>query len=121
LRSTASVQALVSILQETEEPRIVIACCQALGEIGHEAAIDALAKVLSQRKGLFLRRRWNEQVRATAALALRQIDHPRAAKVISRYAKDRHIRVRQIATQPDAPPMPDPTPEPSLASARDEH
>ncbi len=97
LRSAAAVDAIVEILEETEEPKVAIACCQALGELGQASGIDALATVLKERRGLLLRRRWDEQVRATAALALKQIADPEAAHILSRYAKDRHTRVRQIA------------------------
>ncbi len=85
------------MLEETEDPKIAVACCQALGEIGQAACVEALGRVLSQRKGLLLRRRWDEQTRATAAFALRQIDHPKALKLLSRFAKDRQRRVRQAA------------------------
>ncbi|UCC73699.1 MAG: diguanylate cyclase [Gemmatimonadota bacterium] len=98
LRSAAAVDALAGILEETDDPKIAVACCQALGELGQSACIDHLARVLSRRKGLFRRRRWDEQTRATAALALKQIEDRRAAKVLSRYAKDRHLRVRQVAS-----------------------
>ncbi|UCC48160.1 MAG: HEAT repeat domain-containing protein, partial [Gemmatimonadota bacterium] len=100
LRSATAVDAIVSILEETEEPKVAIACCQALGELGQASAIDTLARVLKQRRHLSFRRRWDEQVRATAALALKQISDPRAAQVLSRYAKDRQTRVRQIAESP---------------------
>ena len=64
----------------------------------NEVAIDALAKVLGQRKHLFLfGRRWDEQVRATAAMTLRQISHRRAGEVLSRFRKDGDTRVRQLA------------------------
>jgi HEAT repeat protein len=97
LRSAAAVEVLSTLLDETEDPRAAIACCQALGELGQASGIDALSRVLKKRKGLLLRRRWDEQTRATAALALTQIPDPRAAEVVSRYKKDRHTRVRQIA------------------------
>jgi HEAT repeat protein len=41
-------------------------------------------------------------VRSTAATALRQISHPSAAEALSRYAKDPHPRVRNLA-RPAAP------------------
>ncbi len=103
LKSAAAVEALVGILEETEDPKMAVVCCQALGEIGQPSCIDALARVLSKRTGLFRRRRWDEQTRATAALALKQIDHHRAADTLSRYAKDKHRRVRQAAEpEPDS-------------------
>jgi diguanylate cyclase (GGDEF)-like protein len=97
LRTPAAVKALVSILDATEQPRVAIACCQALGELGHASAIDALAAVLARRKPPLMRRRWGEQVRATAAVALKQIAHPRAAEVLADYVHDRDVRVRQLA------------------------
>jgi HEAT repeat protein len=106
LRSPAAVDALVSILGATNEPRVAVACCQALGELRHASAIDTLAKVLARRKPPLMRRRWGEQVRATAAMALKQIPHPRAAEILAAYTNDRHTRVRQLAgpsPQPQAP------------------
>ncbi len=88
---------LGKILDETEEPKVTIACCQALGEIGSSASIDVLARVLAKRSPPFFRRRWDDQVRATAAMALRQIEDPQAARILSRYSKDRAVRVRQLA------------------------
>jgi diguanylate cyclase (GGDEF)-like protein len=100
LRSAAALEALISIIDETEDPRVAIACCQALGELGQAPAIAALARVLGQRKPPFLRRRWDDQVRATAALALRQMADPKAAAVLRRHAKDGSARVRQICAAP---------------------
>jgi diguanylate cyclase (GGDEF)-like protein len=100
LHSAAAVNALAELLEVTEESRTAIACCQALGEIGHEVCIGPLEAVLSRRKHPSFRRHWDEQVRATAAIALRQIPDAKAAKVLSRYAKDKHTRVRQLAQSP---------------------
>ncbi|NIR43302.1 MAG: diguanylate cyclase [Gemmatimonadetes bacterium] len=97
LRSATAVEELGKILDETEEPKVAIACCQALGEIGSPAGIDVLGRVLGKRSPPFFRRRWDDQVRATAAMALRQIEDPEAERVLSRYAKDRAVRVRQLA------------------------
>jgi HEAT repeat protein len=98
LRSTAAIDALKDILDETEEPKVVIACCQALGELGSPDGVDLLARVLGKRK--LIRRRWDQQVRATAAMALRQIDDPKAAKILQRFARDKAVRVRQLASAP---------------------
>ncbi len=102
LRSAAAVEALVSILDETDDAKTAIACCQALGELRHASGIDALSKVLAQKKLLLRRWRWAEQVRATATMALRQISHPRAAEILAAYANDTDTRVRQLAA-PSAP------------------
>jgi diguanylate cyclase (GGDEF)-like protein len=98
LRSPAAVDALVTTLNETADPRVATACCQALGDLRHASAIDCLSRVLAQKKPPLFRWRWSEQVRATAAIALKQIAHPRAAEVLSAFVDDTDIRVRQLAT-----------------------
>jgi diguanylate cyclase (GGDEF)-like protein len=97
LHSPKAVFALISLLEETNQPKVATACCQALGELGHPGAIDALASVLAQRKPPFFRRKWDEQVRLTALLALKQITHPRVAGLIERYSSDPEPRVRLAA------------------------
>jgi HEAT repeat protein len=81
---------------------VLIACCQAFGQVGGTTCIEALVKILDERKFLLFGRRWDEQVRSTAATALRQISHPSAAEALSRYAKDPHPRVRNLS-RPAAP------------------
>ena len=98
LRSPAAVDAIVSVLEETEDAAAVgVACCQALGEVGHSAGIEPLERVLALRRFPFGPRRWNEEVRSTAAMALKQISHPRSTEVLLHYTNDREVRVRQLA------------------------
>jgi HEAT repeat protein len=97
LASKAAAEALASIPNATKDSELVIVCCQALGRIGDERCIDALQRVLRRRRFLFFGRRWNEQVRAMAAMALKQISDPQAAKVLSRFTRDEHRRVQQLA------------------------
>jgi diguanylate cyclase (GGDEF)-like protein len=97
LGSDAAVQALISILKTTKSEDFAIACCRALARLGNATAIDALARVLAQRKFLFLGRRWGEQVRAAAAIALKQISHPKATDTLSHYTSDSASRVRHLA------------------------
>jgi HEAT repeat protein len=97
LRSPAAVRALASILETTKDESLAVLCCQALGQSEHAAAVDALARVLGQRKALIFGRRWNADVRATAAMALKQIPHPRAAEVLARYTNDGNAEVQQLA------------------------
>jgi diguanylate cyclase (GGDEF)-like protein len=97
LRSPTAVRALASILESTKEPEIAVACCQALGQIGDPGGIDALEKVLSQKSFLVMGPRWDGQVRATAVLALRQIEHPRASGLLRQLAADRDPVIRQLA------------------------
>jgi diguanylate cyclase (GGDEF)-like protein len=100
LRSAAAVEALTDILEHAEDSRVAIASCQALGELGSPAGVEPLAKVLGRRK--LFRRHWDSQVRATAAMALRQINDPKAARVLKKFARDKAVRVRQLATSPPA-------------------
>jgi len=97
LRTPGAVQALASILAETKDASLAVLCCQALGQSENPAAVDALAGVLGQRKTLFFGRKWNGEVRATAAIALKQIPHPRAAEILTKFANDRDTEVRQLA------------------------
>jgi HEAT repeat protein len=97
LRTSAAVDALSSILGGTGDSRLAALCCQALGRSEHPAAIDALAGLLAARRFLSFQRRWQSDVRATAAVALNQIPHPRAAEVLARFARDRDPTVRRVA------------------------
>jgi HEAT repeat protein len=97
LHSPLAVQAVVSILDSTKEPELAVACCQALGQIGDPSAIEPLEKVLGQKSFLMMGRRWDGQVRATAVLALRQIEHPSAAELLRQLANDRDPIIRQLA------------------------
>ena len=106
---------LVSILQTAKNEKLVVACCQSLGLIGDVASIDPLAKLLAP-KGLFRRKRQSADVRATAALALSQIDHPRVVQVLSSYTDDDDPRVRQIANSLKLPPSTHP--DSKLAAAK---
>jgi diguanylate cyclase (GGDEF)-like protein len=97
LHSPKAALALISVLKETKEPKVAIPCCKALGQLGHPDAIDILADVLSKRKAPFFRKKWDTQVRTSAILALKQISHPRVAKVLSRYEDDTDVQVRLAA------------------------
>ena len=97
LATNAASEALASIPETTKDSELVIVCCQALGKIGNEISINALAKILKKRRFLFLGQRWNEQVRAMAAMALKQISDPQAAQVLTRFTHDGDRRVRQLA------------------------
>jgi HEAT repeat protein len=91
------VDALISILKTATEPERVIACSQALGQLGDPACIEALSRILNEKKMLVFSRRWNDQVRATAAFALGQISNPRAKDALTRYVNDPDPRVKEIA------------------------
>jgi HEAT repeat protein len=97
LRSPAAVHALASILETAKDEALAALLCQALGLSEQATAIDALARVLSEHRLLMFGRRWGAEVRRTAALALKQIPHPLAGEVLSRYQRDGDPEVQQIA------------------------
>ena len=98
LHSPHAVGALVSALEVSKDPERSIACAQALAQLGDAVAVPALERVLSARKfPLFGAKRWDDQVRATAAFALAQIGGNRAKAVLAKVADDADPRIRQIA------------------------
>ncbi len=98
LHSPHAVGALISTLEVTDEPERAIACAQALAQLGDPVAIPALETVLTARKFPILGgKRWNDQVRATAAFALAQIGGERAKRALKAVADDPDPRIRQIA------------------------
>jgi HEAT repeat protein len=68
-----------------------------LGQIGDPSAVKPLERVLEQKSFLIMGRRWDSQVRATAVLALRQIEHPLATGVLEQLVNDRDPIIRQLA------------------------
>ena len=97
LQPEGATELLVSVLMSTKETEKAVACCQALGQIADPNSIESLAKILGQKGWFLVTKRWNGEVRGTAAYALRQISDPRVAKVLKPLANDRDPRVKQIA------------------------
>jgi HEAT repeat protein len=97
MRSSAAAVALAEIVETLRDPELVVACCQALGQIGDPAGIDALGVILAEKRFGFLGFRWEDQVRATAALALRQIVDPSAAVILQPFMEDHDARIRQLS------------------------
>ena len=97
LKSTGGVDALIFLMRSTQDTERLIACCRVLGQIADPAAIEPLAKIMAPGGFLSFRKKRNTRVRATAAFALAQIDHPKVAEVLALYVQDRDPRVRQIA------------------------
>jgi diguanylate cyclase (GGDEF)-like protein len=97
LKSMGAVDALISLLKSTQDTERLIACCRVLGQIADPAAIEPLTKIMAPGGFLSFRKKRNTRVRAIAAFALAQIDHPKVAEVFALYVQDRDPRVRQIA------------------------
>ena len=98
LKLSGAVGPLLSLLRNQKKSDLLVGCCRALGQIGDPACVEPLTKILTRRQGLFSRLKsgWAE-VRATAAYALSQISHPRAAEVLVSLGNDSDPRVREVA------------------------
>jgi HEAT repeat protein len=97
LKPAGAVGCLISLLENHKKTDRVIACCRALGQIADPASIEPLSKILTP-KGFWSRfKRGKAEVRATAAFALGQISHPRAARVLASLKNDHDPRVREVA------------------------
>lgn len=106
LKSAGAVDGLVSLLESTKETERLVACCKALGRIADPGGIEPLAKIIAPVSFLSLRKKQSSIARATAAFALTQISHPRAAEVLDLYVEDRDPRVRRAALKKMNTPKP---------------
>jgi len=88
---------LISLLNSSNDERLCIACCRALGRIGKSTGIEPLAAMLMPKRVFIFRKKRSAQLRAAAAVALGQISDPRAAKHLANYIHDKDSRVREIA------------------------
>ena len=88
---------LIALLNSTEDDRLRVACCQALGQIAKPQCVDPLFKLLLPKKTFIFRKNQSSQVRAVAAFALGQISHPKALENLALLVNDRDPRVREIA------------------------
>jgi HEAT repeat protein len=97
LKSQAALEVLIPLLDTTNDTKLMMACCQALGQIGEPAGIEPLGNILKGKGSFFRRKRRKPQVRATAAFALAQISHPRIPEILICFVDDLDLRVREIA------------------------
>src|SRR5262245_12464585 len=122
LRTSEAVAALSSILDTTRDRRLAALCCQALGASEHPAGIDALVRVLKAKR-FFLWPRWQIEVRATAAAALKQIPHPRAAEMLARLGRLAQFAIQRLAvlelTEEQAVPVQSSRPRVSVVGKKD--
>lgn len=99
----AAVQAVVDLLQDTESPVHAGACCRALGSLKAEVGVEILGETLSRRT-MTRNFYWDEEVRAVAAVALRQIGTPRAMAILEEHQGDASMRIREVARPKRAEP-----------------
>jgi len=97
LKADIAAELFHSLLNTAKDPERLTACCKALGRMGNPESIEPLGLLLTRKGWLFFRKKPSETVRAEAALALAQIDHPRAMEILKSRQDDRDLRVREIA------------------------
>ncbi|MFP3869887.1 MAG: HEAT repeat domain-containing protein, partial [Syntrophobacteria bacterium] len=97
LRPKGTAETLISLLKAAKKPERLISCCQALGQVSDQGAIEPLGRILAARKFFRGRRKYPDEVRAAAAAALAEIDHPRVAEIFAPLVDDRDPRVKELA------------------------
>ncbi|MBW2705649.1 MAG: HEAT repeat domain-containing protein [Deltaproteobacteria bacterium] len=88
---------LITLLNSSKDEQVLVACCRALGQIARPTCIEALSKVLETKRFLFFHKSNSAEVRATAAFALTQIPHSKAAHQLAQLVNDRDPRICQVA------------------------
>jgi HEAT repeat protein len=86
-----------SLLKSARKKDRLVACCQTLGQIGDPKSIDVLESVLQTPRFLFIGKKFGPEVRASAALALTQVNDPRVGEILGRCAEDKNAQVSEIA------------------------
>ena len=97
LRPHAALEKVLVLVKSARERDRLIACCQALGQIGESACIDPLANILLLKGFLPGRKRHDSNLRVAATLALAQIKDPRSKDILAKCIEDKDQEVRQIA------------------------
>ena len=97
LKPAGATERLVSLLHSTKDTERAVTCCQALGQIADPHSVQAIARIVAQKRVWFIGRRWNAQVRAAATFALRNIQPATAAQALKPLVNDPDPRVREIA------------------------
>lgn len=97
LRPQAALGKILSFIKSAKERDRLVACCQALGQIGDASGVEPLTSILLFTNFLSRRKRHDSRIRTAAALALAQIDDPRSVEALSRCINDRDPHIRQIA------------------------
>jgi diguanylate cyclase (GGDEF)-like protein len=97
LRPAVAFKKILIALKSSKEEDRLAACCQTLGQIGDPRGIDALVKVLSTPRFLFFGKKYDPEVRASAAFALTQINDKRIDGILTKYVNDEDPRVSEVA------------------------
>ncbi len=102
LGSEEAAQTLVRVLKSPKGADHAVACAQALGQFADPVAVDALATVLLRKKHWFGGWKWDDHVRATAAMALRAIGGTDLDNVLFRADADPEPRIREVPAATDS-------------------
>ena len=108
IRPKAALAKVLHLIRSAKEKERLIACCQALGQIGDPDCIEPLANILHLKSLLSRRKRHDSRLRSAAALALAQVNDPRIVEILEKCVADKDQQVRQIARSVlgvEAPPI----------------
>lgn len=89
-------ETLTTIVPNSRDPEIIIACCRAMGQSGNEVYIPLLSGILFPRRRFFRRIKYDPATRVAAAFALAQIPGEKAAAKLRALRKDPDARIRQV-------------------------
>jgi len=96
-RPKAALAKVLFLIRSAKEKERLIACCQALGQIGDAECIEPLANILLLRSLLSRRKRHDSRLRSAAALALSYMNDPRIMEILAKCVEDKDPQVREIA------------------------
>jgi diguanylate cyclase (GGDEF)-like protein len=96
-RPKAALAKVLFLIRSAKEKERLIACCQALGQIGDAECIEPLANILLLRSLLSRRKRHDSRLRSAAALALSHMNDPRIMEILAKCVEDKDPQVREIA------------------------
>jgi len=110
IRPQMALDKILSLLKSSKEKDRLVACCQTLGQIGDSKSIDALARILQAPGFLLFGKKYGPEVRASAALALTQMNDPRVVETLTKWTKDKNAQVSDIARAVSSRHHQDPSP-----------
>jgi len=88
---------LIQILDRSAHEGVMIAVCQAMGQIGDSNFILPLQNILRPKRRLLFKKAHPSQVRVAAAYAVYQIEDPQSPKILKALSGDSDPRVREVA------------------------
>jgi diguanylate cyclase (GGDEF)-like protein len=96
LNVAAAGEALISVVEKSEEKEVVIAACRAMGQIANPLFVASLEQILMPKRRLIFQKKTDTAVRVAAVYAVSQIKDSRAASLLSALAEDPDYRVREV-------------------------